>query len=450
MAIAGALCLSIALSAAYLRRLPITISGLYLLLGVVLGPRVLHWLDFSVRSDTSWFQSLTQVAVIVSLFVGGLKLRLPFRAKAWRTVPWLVGPIMLLTIVGLTLFAHAWLHMDAAFALLLGAILAPTDPVLASAVSVSDAGDRDRMRYGLSGEAGLNDGLAFPFVVFAVAWIRAPGPGAWLGPWLVVHVLWATPVALGIGFTMGKQVGQLAAWLRTRHHDRSGPTEFLALALIALSYVFAEWVSAWGFLAVFAAGVGLRRAEREIVRRSPHPEVEPEREHPPAEDIVPSRARRDHGRPSEAVGSLVAETLAFGETAERLFELTLVVLIGAALSSHWDARAIPIAAFLFVLLRPLATQLALARTPTTVIQRWLMGWFGVRGIGSLYYLAYALAAVPRATEVANITLSVVALSIIVHGVSAHSLLALYERSLRKRAAKRKAYEARLVVKGPPA
>jgi sodium/hydrogen antiporter len=430
-AVAGLLLLTVALCAAHLRRLPISIAGLYLGLGMLLGPSGLGWLKVSVPDATPWFEHLTQVAVIVSLFVGGLKLRLPFSAKAWRAVPILAGPIMLLTILGLAAFSHWVMRMDAALALLLGAVLAPTDPVLASAVSVNDARDHDRMRYGLSGEAGLNDGLAFPFVVFAVAWIEERGPGAWLGTWFLVHVLWAAPIALLIGYAMGKYVGHLAAWLRARHRRPSGPSEFLALSLIALSYSAAEAVSAWGFLAVFAAGVGLRRAERTIVEQSPHPQADRARDHPPAEELVPASAQRDQGRPAEAIGTLVAETLAFAHTAERLFELLLVVIIGAALSAHWDARAVPIALFLFFVLRPAATQLSLLNTPTTIAQRWLMGWFGVRGIGSLYYVAYALARVPSAQPVADITLSVVALSIAGHGVSATSLLGLYERSLRR-------------------
>jgi NhaP-type Na+/H+ or K+/H+ antiporter len=129
--------------------------------------------------------------VIVSLFVEGLKLRLPVRDPAWRAAFRLAGPVMLASILGVALVARVGLGLDTAVALLLGAVLAPTDPVLAGAVSVNTAADHDRLRYSLSGEAGLNDGLAFPFVIFALLWGEHGGPGAgsgggqytvWCGP----------------------------------------------------------------------------------------------------------------------------------------------------------------------------------------------------------------------------------------------------------------------------
>lgn len=436
--VAGALLLGIALSNSYLRRLPISTSALYLGVGAALSPLWGGWLRVEIAPESSWFEYLTQVAVIVSLFIGGLKMRLPFNADAWRAVPRLAGPVMLLTIAGLACFAHFVLHLEPAVALLLSAVLAPTDPVLASAVSVTEAADHDRMRYGLSGEAGLNDGMAFPFVVLAVAWVEHGGAGMWLAEWALVRVLWAAPVALVLGYAMGSGVGRLAVSMRTR--DQVGaPSDFLALALIALSYAAAEFIHAWGFLAVFAAGVGLRRAELTIVRCAPHPAAaehcDPESEHPPAEDLVAPKAHAQGAdQPAVAVGAVVGETLSFGSTAERLLELTLVVLVGAALANHWDVRAIWVALFLFFVLRPLATQLLLVRTPTTTNQRWLMGWFGVRGIGSLYYAAYALTHGPERqgfNEMTDLAVSVVAISIVLHGISAQPLLALYERSLKK-------------------
>jgi sodium/hydrogen antiporter len=87
---------------------------------------------------------------------------------------------------------------------------------------------------------------------------------------------------------------------------------------------------------------------------------------------------------------------------------------------------------LFIVVRPLATRILLAGSPTTNAQRWLMGWFGIRGIGSLYYLSYALThgvAGSSAADLIGPTISVVALSILIHGMSARPLLALYERGL---------------------
>ena len=133
--------------------------------------------------------------------------------------------------------------------------------------------------------------------------------------------------------------------------------------------------------------------------------------------------------PAVAAGVLVAETISFGDTAERLLEVMLVVLVGVLLASHWDPRAVPLALLLFFVIRPLATRLLLAGTPTTNPQRWLMGWFGIRGIGSLYYLSYALRhglAPAAASDLTGLTISVVALSIFVHGMTARPLLARLE------------------------
>jgi NhaP-type Na+/H+ or K+/H+ antiporter len=442
MSLAGVLLLLMALSASTLRQLPITTSAIYLFVGLAIGPTGMEWIRIDLRHAVPWLESLTTVAVVVSLFLGGLKLRLPLRHRAWSAAYWLAGPVMLACIAGTALVAHRALGLEAPLALLLAAMLAPTDPVLASAVSVSDAGDRDRMRYGLSGEAGLNDGAAFPFVGLALLWLdRGTLDTAGLWPWLLRSVLWAMPIALVIGFVLGRQLGRLAIWLRSRQKDPSSPSDFLALALIACAYVCAERIGAWGFLAVFAAGVGLRHAEIRVVDESPHPEFatgDPVAlgalfQHPPAEHLVAaSVAPEELQEPAVAAGVLVAETITFGETAERMLEVLLMVLIGVCLARHWDVRAIPLALVLFVVIRPLATLLFLSRTPTTLTQRFLMGWFGIRGIGSLFYLTYALShgLEGRDARLAiDLTLSVVALSVILHGASVQPILAYYARTL---------------------
>ena len=446
MAVVGGLLLLVALSSAYLRRLPVSTAFLYMILGVAFGPFGLGLLRVDVREAAPWLERLTEIAVIVSLFVGGLKLRLHWRKPAWTAAYLLAGPVMLASILGVALLARFVVGLDTASALLLGAILAPTDPVLAGTVSVNDAADHDRMRYGLSGEAGLNDGMAFPFVIFGLLWAEHGGAGDWIGGWALHRLAWAVPAALVLGFVLGKGIGRLAVWLRSRHRDTAAPSDFLALALIALSYVGAELVGAWGFLAVFAAGVGLRGAELKVVEESPHPEAassppEPAEEaegappHPPAEDLVSANVAADALKePAVAAGTLVAETLSFGDTVERLLEILLVVLVGVSLATHWDARAVPLALVSMLVLRPLAARLFLARAPISRVQRWLLGWFGIRGIGSLYYLSYALnhgVSDLAAGDLVSLTLSIVAISIVGHGVTAQPFLSWYERSLAR-------------------
>jgi NhaP-type Na+/H+ or K+/H+ antiporter len=293
------------------------------------------------------------------------------------------------------------------------------------------------MRYGLSGEAGLNDGMAFPFVIFAMLWAEHGGAGEWIWAWGLHRLLWAVPAGLLLGFVLGRGVGRLAIWLRSHQQDTGAPSDFLALALIALSYVGAEAIGAWGFLATFAAGVGLRHAELHVTRTTPsqaqqeHGSSEtPALPHPPAEALVGASVQEEELKePAVAAGVLVAETISFGDTAERLLEVMLVVLVGVLLAPHWDPRAVPLALLLFCVIRPLSTWLLLAGTPTTNMQRWLMGWFGIRGIGSLYYLSYALRhelAPSEAADLTGLTISVVALSILVHGLTARPLLARLE------------------------
>jgi NhaP-type Na+/H+ or K+/H+ antiporter len=452
MSLCGGLLLLMALSSAYLRRLPVSTSAIYLGVGLAIGPLGFGWLRIDLQDAAPWVERLTEVAVIVSLFVGGLKLRLPVRDPAWRAAFRLAGPVMLASILGVALVARVGLGLDTAVALLLGAVLAPTDPVLAGAVSVNSAADHDRLRYGLSGEAGLNDGLAFPFVIFALLWGAHGGAGGWLGAWAVHRLAWAVPAALLLGYALGTGVGRLAVWLRHRHRDPAAPNDFLALALIALAYVGAEAVAAWGFLAVFAAGVGVRRAEVAVVEKTPHPEVSgappaPQAPstggpvpHPPAEALVAAQVDADDLRePAVAAGVLVAETLSFGDTLERLLEVLLVLLVGVCLARHWDLRAVPLALALFVVIRPVSTVLLLAQTPTTPMQRGLMGWFGIRGIGSLYYLSYALShgvSGHAAADASGLTVSVVALSVLAHGVTAQPVLTRYERALARAGAAR--------------
>ena len=453
MSLVGVLLLLMALLSAYLRRLPITTSAIYLAIGLLVSPIAFNFIDINFVEWKSIFEHLTEIAVIVSLFIGGLKLRLPLRNSAWAAAYRLAAPVMLASIAGVAVFAHFVFGFEWASAFLLGAVLAPTDPVLASTVSVNDAADHDRMRYGLSGEAGFNDGAAFPFVIFALTWLEYDRLGSWVGTWALHRLVWAIPAGLLLGYFLGKGIGRLAIRLRSFHQDTDAPNDFLALALIALAYVGAETIYAWGFLAAFAAGIGFRRAEIQTVKDNPaleYEETEENREksnaeedkenaenereqmieHPPAEEFVGKKINEEELKnPSKAAGIVFAEIISFGDTAERLLEVMLVVLVGICLAIYWDWRALPLALALFFVIRPLATLLFLWKTPTDTVQRLMMGWFGIRGIGSLYYLSYALnhGMNDRIADTVGITLSVVALSILIHGVSSQPILDYYKR-----------------------
>jgi len=436
MALFGGLLLAMALSSALLRRLPVSTAAIYLLIGCVLGPWGLDLVRLDLTHGNAMFERVTEGAVILSLFIGGLRLRLPWTDSTWNAAVRLAGPVMLASIAGVAAVGYFVLHLSPAIALLLGAMLAPTDPVLAGAVKVSHSQDHDRVRYALSGEAGLNDGAAFPFVVLALGLLAAPYGIAEYGAWALQRIVWAIPAGLLLGFTLGRIVGRGAIALRAHQRDTAAPTDFLALALVALSYSAAEFIHAWGFLSVFAAGLGLRRAEVSVVEETPHPQAPDIRhqDHPPAETLVAPNVvtEEEMSQPAVAAGVLVAEVFSFGDTVERLLEVFLVVLVGVALAKHWDWRAIPLAALLFIVIRPAASMALLIGTPTSYVQRGMLGWFGIRGIGSLYYLAYSLNHGLKgepAVELANLILSVIALSVVTHGLSARPLLKWYERVL---------------------
>lgn len=445
MTAVGGLLLLMTLTSSYVERLPISTSLIYVLVGLGLGPLGLGLLQLDIDAQRQWFETLTEFTVIISLFVGGLRLRLPLRNHAWRVALRLAGPVMLLSIVGVAATAHLLLGLSWPMALLLGAIIAPTDPVLAAEVAVHDADDHDRVRYGLSGEAGLNDGAAFPFVIFGLAFLREGVVDSWVGAWFVTRVAWAIPAGLAIGYLLGTGVGQLAIRLRTRSRAASAPNDFLALALIVLSYVAAERAHAWGFLAVFAAGVGLRHAEVRVVRESPHPEHAdlPERvgqqaeAHPPAETLVSASASIESNRePAMAAGVLIAEALSFGDTLERLLEVLLIVLVGVAVASVWSWPGVLLAALLFVIIRPAGTWLSMIGSRTSRSQRGLLGWFGIRGIGSLYYLSYVLnhgVSSADAASLVGLVVTVIVCSIVIHGVTVTPALQWYQRSLSHRA-----------------
>ncbi|MNH87868.1 potassium/proton antiporter [compost metagenome] len=441
VAVLGAVLLTLALTSSYLRWMPVTTSAVCLALGVAIGPAGLGWLRLDINDATFWMEHLTEVAVLFSLFVCGLKLRLPLKDRKWRVAYGLAGPVMLLTIIGVSLLLHFVFGLAWGPSLLIGAILAPTDPVLASLVQVNDAKDDDPVRFGLSGEAGLNDGIAFPFVILGLLFLQqSPDSSlAWLDDWALKRLLWAVPAGLLIGYCMGRGIGRLTLSMRIRNADSTlSPNDYLTFALIALAYVAAESVHGYGFLSVFAAGLGLRRAEVKTTGDS----------HTPAEHLVQPVVGHQNVEPGAAVhgdvenledtqvaaGIMMGDMLSFGSLVERAMEVFLVTLLGVVLVGHWDWRALAISLVLFCVIRPVSVALVPWGSLLTGPQRLLIGWFGIRGIGSFYYLFYALNhdLPPAVASVCtDLTLSVVALSILLHGISTQPMLARYERHNRQ-------------------
>ncbi|MFO7533643.1 MAG: cation:proton antiporter [Candidatus Limnocylindrales bacterium] len=424
---AGLILVAMALVGSTLRRLPLSTSAVYLVVGVVLGPLGLAMLVVDPVGQAPVLEVISEVAVIVSLFTAGLKLRIPLRDRIWRLPIRLASLSMVLTVAAVALVGWLGLGLPAGAAVLLGAILAPTDPVLASDVQLSDAFDRDRVRFTLTGEAGLNDGTAFPFVMLGLGLLGLHEIGPFGLRWLAVDLVWAVAGGLAVGFVVGTGASRIVLHLRARSRAAVGLDELLLLGLIALSYGVAIALGTYGFLAVFAAGLAIRRAERLITGEEPPDELRN-----PAAAAVDEVADSAEGAAARVAHSLLTSN----EAIERVAEVGLVIIVGAALGTvGLDPAIVWLGALLYLVIRPLSVVVGLAGTRTRRSMVALFGWFGIRGIGSVYYLSFAAVhglAPDLAARLASITLGLVALSIVVHGVSVTPLMTWYEQRLSRR------------------
>lgn len=420
--IVGLLLVAMALSDSVLRRLPLTTALLYLAGGVALGPLGLGLLALDPVEHAELLERVAEIVVIVSLFAAGLKLRAPLTERRWVVPVALAFGSMTLTVGLITLAAWLLLGLPLGAAVLLGAVLAPTDPVLASDVQVDEPSDHDRLRFSLTGEAGLNDGTAFPFVMLGLGLLglHELGAGGWR--WWAVDVVWAIGAGIAVGALLGTLVGKLVVYLRREHREALGLDDFLALGLITLSYGVALAIHSYGFLAVFAAGLAVRRIERRHSgEEAPPPSVEAASQSPEAEE--------DATDPDTAPAYMAQAVLGFTEQLERIGTVGVVLLVGGMLlPGTFSAPALWFAPLLFLVIRPLAVVPVMLISGFTRMQKGLVSWFGIRGIGSVYYLSYAVArGVPEleARVLMGITLWVVAASIIIHGISVTPLMNSY-------------------------
>jgi NhaP-type Na+/H+ or K+/H+ antiporter len=430
--IIGLLLIFLALSGTVLRRLPLSTAMLYLGVGALVSPWGLNLIRVDFSQHIVLLERLTEVIVLVSLFTAGLKLSPGLKDRSWALPLRLAVTSMAVTVLVIAALAYFFLGLPLGACILLGGILAPTDPVLASDVQVHRPGDGDRLRFALTGEGGLNDGTAFPFVMLGLGLLGLHEIGRFGWRWLLVDGLWATFAGLAVGALLGLAVGKLVLYLRRQHKEAVGLDDFLAMGLIALAYGVALLLHAYGFLAVFAAGVALRHLEqsqgggKESQRAVDKANVDPE----------PSVAEAIAVDPKHAPAFMAQAVLGFNQQVERIGELAVVITIGALLwSTDWRHAAWWFVPVLLLAIRPLAVAIGLSGSPSSSGQRWLIGWFGIRGVGSLYYLAFALnhgVSGPLADQLTALTLSVVVASIIVHGISVTPMMAAYERAVERR------------------
>ena len=400
-ALAGAAALVAALLPRLLRRLPISVPMVVVAIGVVVFALVEGLPTPDPVEHSTIAVHLTEACVVVSLLGAGLALDRPVGWRRWATTWRLLAITMPLTIVVTALLGGWLLGLGAAAAVLLAAVLAPTDPVLATEVQVGepteDVESEDEARFALTAEAGLNDGLAFPFTYAAIAMATVgAAPANWLADWLLLDVLWRLTAGVAVGIGLGWLLRTLFFSARSQQAGLAEKAEgFIALATVFLAYGLTELAEGYGFVAVFVCACTIRAAERA------------------------------HGQ---------HRTLhTYVEQVERLLTMALLVLLGGAVARGALADVtwaeVGLAALMLFVVRPAAGWLGLSWGRTGRRERAVISFFGVRGIGSLYYLAYALeeAEFTGADQLWRVTVLIVLGSVVVHGVAATPVMARLDR-----------------------
>ncbi|CAM3756888.1 Sodium:proton antiporter [Bordetella sputigena] len=420
----GCLLIAMALARNVIARLPMTGAMVYLMVGFAIGPSGVGLLDVDIYHDTHTLRVITEAGLIISLFAIGLHLRAPLGHRLWSPPFRLALPAMVITIAIMTAAGYYGLGFSIGPALVLGAALAPTDPVLASELRPREAGDDDPLRFSLSGEGGANDGAAYPFALFGMMLCGMPDSPL-DKPWLLAAgLLWGILSAAAIGWAMGTFTEKLVARLRIRYAKALGFEGFLALGLMTACYGLTLLAHGYGFLAVFCAGVALRRREmRETGEETPREALN---------DVTHGERKEAAKDPGLAHAYLAESMMAFSIEMERIVELALMLMIGSVISAHWrEMLSWPLlgtVALLFFVARPMAVQAAMAGTDAPWRERLVASWLGFRGVGTFFYLLFALEHVPEQVKpIMPFLLGAITLSVIVHGVSAMPTLTWYYR-----------------------
>ncbi|WP_106211629.1 cation:proton antiporter [Glaciihabitans tibetensis] len=405
----GLATLAAALLPRVLGKLPVSMPMVFLAAGMIVFSVIPDLPDPIPNTHPEIALHLTEVCVLISLMGAGLALNRPLGRHRWSSTWRLLAITMPLCILAMGFLGWWVLGLGVASAVLLAAALAPTDPVLATEVQVSEPvtdseGEDDEARFALTSEAGLNDGLAFPFTYAAIAIsISGVAPSGWLGEWLLVDVAWRLTIGVALGLAVGWLLGRL---FFSRVADRLQLTEkaegFVAIAATFLAYGVTELAEGYGFIAVFVCACAIRGSER---------------------------AHGYHGVLHK-----------FVEQIERLLTVAVVILLGGAVARGlladigWPEIAVALAFLLII--RPLAGWIGLTPGKTGPKERAVIAFFGVRGVGSLFYIAYALQEgdFPGGDRLWSIVGLVVVGSIVIHGIAATPAMTFLDRR-RRRAAK---------------
>lgn len=369
----------------------------FLCLGILVFLLPVSWELPQLTGEPWGIKRISELGVIVALASAGLKIDDPFEWSSWR-----ISSRLLVITMPLTIFMTAFLGWYAlglvpASALLFGAVVAPTDPVLADEVQTSEPSSPDdsSTRLALTTEAGLNDGLAFPFTYLAIAVaVYGLNPDLWLMDWLLIDVLYK----IGIGVLAGVVTGKGLTFLFFQTADKR-PSEIIggvfAICLVLIPYSVAELVSSYGFISVFIAACVFRKQEME---------------HEFQQDI--------HD---------------FSVTMEQLLEAILMLLVGGYIAMGMleplSLEMIAGALVILFIIRPICSFLAFPGSGLPRPKQWVIAFYGIRGIGSIYYLSYGIyyADFPGAEELWALVLFIITISVFVHGISAKPVMDMLDR-----------------------
>ena len=363
---------------------------------VYLGAAILFFSFFEdnpmpgFTQDPYWGKRLTELGVIISLTSAGLKLNAPFDWRTWKYSFRLLIITMPLTIIAVFFLGWVGLGFAPATAMLLGAVVAPTDPVLASDVQTSSPSKKDNShtRLALTTEAGLNDGLAFPFTNLAIAMaLLGAHPSNWFWDWLWMDFFYKIIVGTLIGWASGWLLYRLIPLFpKPKSKKLAVSIGILSLSLTLIPYGLAEIVHSYGFIAVFVAACVFRNQEK--------------------------------------AGKYLEPLHEFSEEMEKILIVVLFSLVGVYLCHEFVADfqwyMLPAAFLVVMLIRPIAGYLALIQTSLPQNKRWIIAFYGIRGIGSLYYVLYAFnqTEFEKQAELFALLLVIILFSLVVHGLSA--------------------------------
>ncbi|MGC1243867.1 MAG: sodium:proton antiporter [Chryseosolibacter sp.] len=393
LTIIGAAALGMAWMPAVTRKIKVSYSVLYVFMGFLLYTFLDSLPEPNPSKETNITLRLTELVVIVSLMGTGLKIDEPFSFKGWRVPMRLVSVTMLVSILATSLLGYYWLGFSVSSAILLGAALAPTDPVLASDVQVGPPLERTRnnVRFSLTAEAGLNDGMAFPFTWLAIAFVLHPADQDTVGMWILEDLLLRLALGVAVGLLTGRGLAYLIFQLPRKSKIESPADGFVALSVTLLVYGLTELLHGYGFMAVFVCAVTMRNFEAEHKYH-----------------------RKLHS---------------FMDQIERILVAMVLILFGGSIAngilSIIDWKVVLFGVVSLLIIRPLSAYLSVMNMPFQMKEKLMISFYGIKGVGSLFYLAFALHEAPFAygAELWCAVSFIILCSILLHGFTAPVIMA---------------------------